>query len=345
MNKLFTFCMFAAGLALGQVALAQSAVTSTLAAQRVDMVDGKPVLKPAAQSKPGDIIEYSSTYKNSGASAADKLQATLPVPAGTTLIAGSAEPAQALASTDGVVFAAMPLMRSVRQPDGSQRSEAVPLADYRALFALIVVRRRATGGVTPCCSLVLKFVLIVLSSPLFKKTGEKPAMYAMPTHPQPSRLQSLFTHWIVGLFVALALALAGLAAHAAPPPAGTSISNQASASYSDASGVTRTVTSNVVQTTVQQVASLTLVQNGAQNATPGSLVYYPHTLTNTGNGGDTFNLLTSNTGAFSMTGVQIFADNGSGQPTGPAITSTGPLASNAAFKFIVVGTLPNTATA
>ncbi|OYZ02019.1 MAG: hypothetical protein B7Y42_02960 [Polaromonas sp. 28-63-22] len=170
-------------------------------------------------------------------------------------------------------------------------------------------------------------------------------MYAMPTHPQPSRLQSLFTHWIVGLFVALALALAGLAAHAAPPPAGTSISNQASASYSDASGVTRTVTSNVVQTTVQQVASLTLVQNGAQNATPGSLVYYPHTLTNTGNGGDTFNLLTSNTGAFSMTGVQIFADNGSGQPTGPAITSTGPLASNAAFKFIVVGTLPNTATA
>jgi uncharacterized repeat protein (TIGR01451 family) len=170
-------------------------------------------------------------------------------------------------------------------------------------------------------------------------------MYAMPTHPQPSRLQSLFTHWIVGLFVAMALALAGLAAHAAPPPAGTSISNQASASYSDASGVTRTVTSNVVQTTVQQVASLTLVQNGAQNATPGSLVYYPHTLTNTGNGNDSFNLLTSNTGAFSMTGVQIFADNGSGQPTGPAITSTGPLASNAAFKFIVVGTLPNTATA
>ena len=46
-----------------------------------------------------------------------------------------------------------------------------------------------------------------------------------------------------------------------------------------------------------------------------------------------------------MTGVQIFADNGSGQPTGPAITSTGPLAANAAFKFIVVGTLPGTATA
>jgi trimeric autotransporter adhesin len=171
-------------------------------------------------------------------------------------------------------------------------------------------------------------------------------MYATPTSPQFLRLPHFFTHWIVGFVAALLLVLTGFAAHAAPPPAGTSISNQASASYSDASGVTRTVTSNVVQTTVQQVASLTLVQNGAQNATPGSLVYYPHTLTNTGNGSDTFSLTaTSGAVAFSMTSVQIFADNGSGQPTGAAITSTGPLASNAAFKFIVVGTLPGTATA
>ncbi len=169
-------------------------------------------------------------------------------------------------------------------------------------------------------------------------------MNAILTSPQPLRLKYFFTHWIVGLFVAIAFALVGLAAHAAPPPAGTSISNQASASYSDASGVTRTVTSNVVQTTVTQVASLTLVQNGAQNATPGSVVYYPHTLTNTGNGIDTFNLTTVNAGAFAMTGVQIFADNGSGQPTGPALTSTGPVAANATFRFIVVGTLPVSAT-
>lgn len=170
-------------------------------------------------------------------------------------------------------------------------------------------------------------------------------MHATLASPQPLRLPHFFTHWMVGLFLALLLALAGMAAHAAPPPAGTSISNQASATYSDASGVPRTVTSNVVQTTVQQVASLTLTQSGAQNATPGSVVYYPHTLTNTGNGTDTFNLGASNAGVFTMTGVQIYADNGSGQPTGPAITSTGPLASGAAFKFIVVGTLPGTATA
>ncbi len=41
---------------------------------------------------------------------------------------------------------------------------------------------------------------------------------------------------------------------ATPPPAGTSITNQASATFTDTSGVFHTVTSNVVQTTVQQVA-------------------------------------------------------------------------------------------
>jgi trimeric autotransporter adhesin len=170
-------------------------------------------------------------------------------------------------------------------------------------------------------------------------------MYATPTSPQSLRLPHFFTHWIVGFVAALLLVLTGFAAHAAPPPAGTSISNQASASYTDGSNVVRTVTSNVVQTTVLQVASLTLTANGAQNANPGSVTYYPHTLTNTGNGSDTFNLATTNAGGFTMSTVQIFADNGSGQPTGPALTSSGLLPAGAAFKFIVVDTLPATATA
>ena len=170
-------------------------------------------------------------------------------------------------------------------------------------------------------------------------------MYAPLPSPQLLRLFHFFTHWMVGLFVAVLLAFASMAAHAAAPAAGASISNQASASYADGSGVTRTVTSNTVQTLVTQVASLTLTANGAQTATPGSVVYYPHTLTNTGNGSDTFNLTAvSATTPFQMTNVQIFADNGSGQPTGLPITSTGPIAAGAAFKFIVVCTLPVTAT-
>ena len=126
--------MLAAGLSLGQVALAQSpTVSSQLLAQRVELVEGKAVLKPAAEGRPGDILQYSGTYRNGGTAPVDKLQATVPVPAGTTFIAGSAEPAQAQASTDGTRFAPMPLVRSVRQPDGSERKEPVPLAEYRAL--------------------------------------------------------------------------------------------------------------------------------------------------------------------------------------------------------------------
>ena len=98
MKSLLNFVIFATGLALGQATFAQSQVSSTLLAQRVEMVDGKAVLKPATQSKPGEVIDYSSTYKNSGTAAVEKLVATVPVPVGTTLLAGSAEPAQALAS-------------------------------------------------------------------------------------------------------------------------------------------------------------------------------------------------------------------------------------------------------
>lgn len=148
--------------------------------------------------------------------------------------------------------------------------------------------------------------------------------------------------WIAATALTIA-AVQGV--QATPPPAGTSITNQASATYTDTSGVSHTVTSNVVQTTVQQVASLTLTQNGAQNATDGSVIYYPHTLTNTGNGTDTFNLTSANAGAFTMSSVQIYADNGSGQPTGPPITSSGPLNAGATFRFIVAATLPATATA
>src|SRR5438132_1117312 len=74
-------------------------------------------------------------------------------------------------------------------------------------------------------------------------------------------------------------------AHAAAP-AGSSISNQASATYTDAALGTHSVTSNTVVTVVQQVASLTLASNGAKTAAPGGQVVYAHSITNTGNGAD-----------------------------------------------------------
>lgn len=173
-----------------------------------------------------------------------------------------------------------------------------------------------------------------------------PSVVSHPMMPVKRLSPRLFVQWLLAVAISLILALSGSLAFAAPPAAGTSIGNQASASYTDGSGVNRTVTSNTVQTVVQQVASLTLTANGAKSASVGSTVYYPHTLTNTGNGSDTFGLSAVNASgaAFNLTGIAIFADNGSGLPTGPAITSTGAIASGSTFKFIVSGTVPNTAT-
>ena len=164
----------------------------------------------------------------------------------------------------------------------------------------------------------------------------------------PDALQRIRRPRIPAALLAVVFALLAVAASFAfaAAPAGTSIGNQASATYTDASGVTRTVTSNTVQTVVQQVASLTLTANGAKTSSIGSTVYYPHTVTNTGNGTDTYALTVANVAgsAYTMTGLTLYADNGSGQPTGPAITTTGALAASASFKFIVAATVPATAT-
>src|ERR1043166_9612374 len=173
----------------------------------------------------------------------------------------------------------------------------------------------------------------------------------MKTENYRGRRTGVFTG---SLFLVLALAIVVLLPFGAQAQtaAGTSIGNQASATYTDSSSVSRTATSNIVTTTVQQVASLTLTANGAKTASPGSSVFYPHTLTNTGNGSDNFTLTLApaQSGAFTLTGTHIYLDaNGDGIPdnftdlTGTQVTvATG--APNA-FKYVITGTVPSGATA
>jgi trimeric autotransporter adhesin len=133
----------------------------------------------------------------------------------------------------------------------------------------------------------------------------------------------------------------------AAPPAGQSIGNQAAATYTDASSVSRTATSNTVSTIVQQVAALTLTAPQAKPAAPGQPVTFSHTITNTGNGSDTFTLAyANNTGDnFDLSGPQIFADatcDGVADNATP-LTTTGSLAAGASFCVVVQGTVPGSA--
>jgi uncharacterized repeat protein (TIGR01451 family) len=149
----------------------------------------------------------------------------------------------------------------------------------------------------------------------------------------------------VAFFAACTISF-GASVAAAAPPAGTPIGNQASATYLDATSTSRTVTSNLVTTIVQQVASFTLTADGAQNAAPGGQAVFPHILTNNGNGSDSFPLVLVNLGGdqFDFTGLAIYADaDGNGVPDNfTPLATTGPLAAGASFRFVVVGNVPGT---
>ena len=172
----------------------------------------------------------------------------------------------------------------------------------------------------------------------------------MPVPPQEptmhTALLSRLTAFAARALLLPALLLAANGAQAlTAAPAGAVIGNQASATYSDASQVSRTVTSNTVVTTVQQVGSLTLASNGAKTISPGGQVYYPQTLVNTGNGNDSFQLTSVQAGVATMSSVQFYADaNGDGIPdSATPVTTTGTLAPGQVFKFIVAGVAPSTA--
>jgi uncharacterized repeat protein (TIGR01451 family) len=146
-------------------------------------------------------------------------------------------------------------------------------------------------------------------------------------------------------FAVCALALIVQPAFAAPP-AGTTIGNQATATYQDAASNSYTVTSNSVTTVVQQVASLTLTANGTRVAAPGGQAVFPHVLTNTGNGIDAFSLAALNQPGddFDVTGLVLYVDaDGNGVPDDfIPVTTTGPLAAGASYRFVAVGSVPGT---
>ena len=133
---------------------------------------------------------------------------------------------------------------------------------------------------------------------------------------------------------------------AATPAAGVIITNQATATYVSGQGTNSSATSNQVQLVVSQVVSFTLAADSVRSGSAGTVTYFPHTLTNTGNGVDTFSLaaVDQQTG-FTLSSLQIYADtNGTGIPaSNTPIATTGALAAGATFRFIVAAGAPGTA--
>jgi len=84
------------------------------------------------------------------------------------------------------------------------------------------------------------------------------------------------------------LALAAGIAFGEAPAAGTRVVNQANVLYTDENGEVREALTNEVVLFVQQVFAATLEGDNTRAATSGSTARFVHTLTNTGNGEDTY---------------------------------------------------------
>ncbi len=145
--------------------------------------------------------------------------------------------------------------------------------------------------------------------------------------------------------------IAAAAAHATPPPAGTVIGNRAAATYVNASGDSVTVTSNEVETIVQQIGAVSLVTSTAETVAPGGKVFLPHTVTNDGNGVDAFDLIATETlvggGGFDFTSIVIYPDanmDGVADGTTP-IAATPTLAAGGSFGIIIEASVPGGASA
>ena len=135
-------------------------------------------------------------------------------------------------------------------------------------------------------------------------------------------------------------------AHAAAPAAGTNISNVASASYTDSTGNTKTVSSNIVTTTVLPVASFTLIADRTANANANNQVSLSHTLTNTGNGSDTFTVNVADVTSgdqYDFSNLKVFLDsNKDGTPDSQTPVTSVTLAAGESVNLIVQATTPTT---
>jgi uncharacterized repeat protein (TIGR01451 family) len=112
---------------------AWSEVKVVLTAHKIVKADGNEQSISADKAKPGDVIEYVATYKNTDTKPATNVTATLPIPRGMEYIPNTASPDHAMASTDDEHYSVVPLKRTVKDANGKSTEQLVPYSEYRSL--------------------------------------------------------------------------------------------------------------------------------------------------------------------------------------------------------------------
>jgi uncharacterized repeat protein (TIGR01451 family) len=142
----------------------------------------------------------------------------------------------------------------------------------------------------------------------------------------------------VGAIFALALLIPSAMTYAAGTPAGTVITNTAVLSYKDLGGNPYTNDTASVQVTVGQLAGVAVTPGTAsQIAGDSEYVYYPVTVTNTGNGPDAFNLTDISSHGWAVVLYQDLNRSHVMNPadsTAGAVTVTSTLAEDSSYYLI-----------
>lgn len=128
------------------------------------------------------------------------------------------------------------------------------------------------------------------------------------------------------------------------PDANTAIGNQASLNYIGTDGQSRSLVSNIVITRVQQIYSVTITPPRATNVLVGGTALFGHTITNTGNGEDVFDITHNYDSNYTVSFYLDSNNNGQLDPgEATPITKTGTLTPGQQVDILVSVKTPDSA--
>jgi len=117
-----------------QAASARGDLAVELKARKVvPQAGGSERYEPAERARPGEVVEYIATYRNTGKAPVRDVVATLPIPSETEFVPAGARPGGALATTGDGNYRPLPLKRKVKRPNGKEEEREVALGEYRSL--------------------------------------------------------------------------------------------------------------------------------------------------------------------------------------------------------------------
>jgi uncharacterized repeat protein (TIGR01451 family) len=163
-------------------------------------------------------------------------------------------------------------------------------------------------------------------------------------------MERTLTRLTLGTALVVLALIASPFALALGTPAGTPITNQATVTFEDVNGNPLSDTSNPVTTIVSAVGGVSILPTtAAQNAAPGDLACYLHTVSNDGNETDEIEIVPTSVPAWAVT---VYEDTDSdgvytagtdialGDTTGDGAVDTGPLVEDTTMEILVCVAVP-----